>query len=68
MYNFKTELKNELFDNINITKLSEDIGIDRSYLSTIINGGRSCSKVIAYCITKKISINAEITDYFIKGE
>ena len=64
MYRFNTEI--ELI--MNKTQASKEIGIDRSYLSLIINGRMACSKRTAYCIVKYIDEDAEIEDYFIREE
>ena len=58
MYIFNANVK------INKTKASEKIGISRVYLTNILNSKQKCSKVIAYCITKYLDSNAEISDYF----
>ena len=60
MYIFKGNLK----INLNKTQASEEIGISRPYLSAIMNCKRTCTKIVAYCITKFIDDNAEIEDYF----
>lgn len=52
--------------NINKKKASEVIGISRQYLTNIVNGKISCTKVVAFCITKYLDKNAEIEDFFIK--
>ena len=59
MYLFKnTDIK------INKTKASKIIGCDRSYLSLILNRKRSCTKRLAYFITKYLDAEKEILDYF----
>lgn len=47
-----------------VGKASKKIGIDISTLSRILHRKQKCSKILAYCITKYININAEIEDYF----
>jgi len=59
MYLFK-----DLDLKINKSKASKIIGCERSYLSLILNRKRSCSKMLAYCITKYIDAEKEILDYF----
>lgn len=49
---------------INKTKASVVIGISREYLTDIVNGKKTCTKVVAYCITKYLNEDAEIEDYF----
>lgn len=61
MYRFR----NDIVININKSKASEEIGIDRSYMSMILNKRRNCSKLVAYCITKYLDQEAEIKDYFV---
>ena len=60
MYRFR----NDIVININKSKASKEIGIDRSYMSMILNKRRNCSKLVAYCITKYLDQEAEIKDYF----
>ena len=60
-------LKNEMKIG-NETKASKIIGIDIATLSRILHKKQKCSKILAYCITKYIDRNAEITDYFIREE
>lgn len=63
MYMFKLKL---LDFKINKTKVSEEIGISRPYLTDILNGKKSCTKVVAFCITKYLNKDAEIIEYFYK--
>ena len=56
-------LKNEMKIG-NETKASKIIGIDISTLSRILHKKQKCSKILAYCITKYVDNNAEISDYF----
>lgn len=63
MYMFKLKL---LDFKINKTKVSEEIGISRPYLTDILNGKKSCTKVVAFCITKYLNKDAEINEYFYK--
>lgn len=60
-------LKNEMKIG-NETKASKIIGIDIATLSRILHKKQKCSKILAYCISKYIDQNAEITDYFIREE
>lgn len=50
----------------NIGKASKEIGINISTLSRILHKKQNCSKIMAYCITKYIDQEAEISDYFLK--
>lgn len=59
-------IKEEFTMKINKTIASEKIGISRVYLSYIFNRRQSCSKLVAYCITKYINPNWEIEDIFNK--
>lgn len=56
--------KNDILSKINEKEASEKIGTDETALINILNGKNKCSKIVAYCITKYINENAEITDYF----
>lgn len=58
------EFKKNLDIKINKTKASKEIGISRPHLSNVLNSKIKCTKVLAYCITKYINKDAEITDYF----
>lgn len=49
---------------INQSKLALDIGVTIGYLNRVLNSKITCSKLLAYCITKRINENAEIDDYF----
>lgn len=51
---------------INQTIASKIIGIAPPTLSKILNGKMACRKVVAYCITKYLDSEAEISDYFIR--
>ena len=63
MYRIKEEFT---ISTINKTVVSEIIGISRVYLTNILNRKQSCSKVVAYCITKFINPEWEIEDIFDK--
>lgn len=63
MYMFKLK---SLDFKINKTKISEEIGISRPYLTDILNSKKSCTKVVAFCITKYLNKDAEINEYFYK--
>ena len=49
---------------LNQTIASEVIGITQPCLSNILNRKVACRKVVAYCITKYISQDCEIEDFF----
>ena len=52
-----------------VLKISADkIGLHPDTLRKVVNGTQSCSKLVAYCITKYINSNAEIEDFFEKVE
>lgn len=54
---------------INQSKLAQKIGASQATLNRIFNKKQSCSKLMAYAISKAINENAEIKDYFVrKGE
>ena len=50
----------------NVGKAAKEIGVDISTLSRILHKKQNCSKIMAYCITKYIDPEAEISDYFLK--
>lgn len=62
MYKFKEELN---LDFRNRKKASEQIGINANTLGLILRGQLTCSKMVAYCITKLIYDDAEIEDFFV---
>lgn len=49
---------------INQSKLAQKIGASQATLNRIFNKKQSCSKLMAYAISKAINENAEIKDYF----
>lgn len=57
------DAKREIKRHINFTDLADKVGIDKSYLSQIMNG-RKVSKVIAYAICKGTVEDFEIKDLF----
>lgn len=61
MYLIKESIKIE-----NQREFAKDIGIDECTLSRILNKKQKASKILAYCITKKINENSDINDYFNK--
>jgi len=56
------------FKIINQREIAKKVGINECVLSRIINGHCTTRKTTAYCIVKAISENAEIEEYFTKGE
>lgn len=61
MWKFKDK---EIAKIYNKTKMAKVIGITPDTLRRVINGKQICSKLVAYCITKFLSEDAEIADYF----
>lgn len=68
MYQFKTELKDQLLDGRTIVSMCNKIGISRVVLNNILNGKAVTRKLTAYCIVKASDKEAEIEDYFIRIE
>ena len=70
MYIFKKELKEQILDGKTITWVAKTIGVTVAFLVAVLNGNRTCSSPVAYCIVKCLDSEAEIEDYFIrmKGE
>ena len=62
-YKFKKEKREDVKEKKTFTGIADTIGIDRCYLSQIVNG-RKCTKVIAYAFCKTISPDLEIEDLF----
>lgn len=55
---FKNVLKKDFYE------VAEEVGIAQSYMSMLINKRRSCSKFLAYYLTKYMNSEAEIEDFF----
>lgn len=64
MYKFKKKLKKEVLNEKHIYELAEEIGVTKSFMSSVLGGNKLCSKTIAYCITKSVDSDKEIFDYF----
>lgn len=64
MYRFNVEIPIK----VNKSIACKIIGLNRSVLSSILNGKVLCRKVTAFSITKYLDKDAEIEDYFIKEE
>ena len=61
MYTFRQDVNIDFRDR----KLaSEQIGVNYNTLGMIMRGKLSCSKTLAYCITKFLFEEAEIDDFF----
>ena len=58
----------ELAKMYNKTQMAKVVGLNPDTLRRVINGKQVCSKLVAYCITKFLDSEAEITDYFIREE
>ena len=58
----------EVAKTYNKTQMAKVVGLNADTLRRIINGKQECSKLVAYCITKFLNSEAEIEDYFIRGE
>lgn len=65
MWQFKDKNTAKMYNKEEMAKV---IGIHPVTLRRIVNGKQLCSKLVAYCITKFLNKEAEISDYFIKGE
>lgn len=61
MYRFKDK---EIMEIYNKEKVANVIGIAPHTLRMIVLGKQLCSKLVAYCITKFLSNDKEISDYF----
>ena len=58
----------EKFKIVNQREIANKVGINECVLSRIINGHQGTKKTTAYCIVKAISKDAEIEEFFTKGE
>lgn len=57
----------EIAKMYNKAEMAKVVGLNADNLRKVING-KPCSKLVAYCITKFLDSEAEITDYFIREE
>lgn len=61
-----------LMKKTNLTKvikqsaMAKEIGLDPATVNRIFNQKQTCSKLVAYCITKFLDREKEISDLFIK--
>lgn len=63
MYTFRQDVNIDFRDR----KLaSKQIGINYNTLGMIMRGKLACSKVLAYCITKFLYSEAEISNFFVE--
>lgn len=64
-YKMKKGMKEQIRKKIRFNKLAEKVGINKCYMSEIVNGRRkTISKRLAYSICKAISPDLEIEDLF----
>ena len=63
MYKFKSKLKKEFIGNNKIKNISKEIGITDCFLSSILNGKRNCSKLVAKCLILLLN-KQNIEDFF----
>lgn len=68
MYTFNKKEKVNILDGRKINYVADKIGVTSQFLSQVLNGKRTCSKTVAYCIVKCLCENAEIDDYFKKNK
>jgi plasmid maintenance system antidote protein VapI len=64
MYLFNKSEKTNILGGRTITYVADKIGITPQFLTSVLNGKRTCSKTIAFCIVKCLCQDAEIEDYF----
>ena len=62
-YKFKRNKRDDVLHKRTFADIAEEIGIDKTYLSQIVNG-RKCTKIIAYAFCKAISSQTEIEELF----
>lgn len=67
MYIFNKKERANLLDGRTVTYVADKIGVTSQFLSQVLNGKRTCSKTVAYCIVKCLCEEAEIEDYFKKN-
>lgn len=66
MYYFNETKKAKILSGRTITYVAKKIGVTNTFLTSVLNGKRACSKTVAYCIVKCLCYEAEIEDYFEK--
>ena len=66
MYLFNKTEKANILSGRTITYVANKIGVTPTFLTSVFNGKRTCSKTVAYCIVKCLCQEAEIEDYFVK--
>lgn len=64
MYIFNEKEKANILQGRTITYVANKIGVTGAFLTSVLNGKRTCSKTIAYCVVKCLCQDAEIEDYF----
>lgn len=57
---------NEMIKVINQSAMARVIGLTPATINRIFNRKQTCSKLVAYCITKFLDYNKNIEDLFIK--
>ena len=65
MYMFRDKSVAITYNKVQMAKV---VGLNPDTLRRVINGKQSCSKLVAYCITKFLNSEAEIKDYFDRVE
>lgn len=63
-YRLKKDKAEEIKKKFKNSYFIDNIGISKCYVSLILNCKRSASKKVAYCFTKLIDSEAEISDFF----
>lgn len=66
MYFFNKVEKAKILDGRTVVYVANKIGVTSTFLSSVLNGKRGCSKTVAFCIVKCLCQEAEIDDYFEK--
>lgn len=65
MYKIKEDMIRYVKQNIKTQKeFADKVGLDRAFISLILNGKRGVSKVSAFAITKAFDKDMEIADLF----
>lgn len=63
-YKLKEEKAEEIKKKYKNSYFIDNIGISACYVSLVLNRKRDVSKKVAYCFTKLIDSEAEISDFF----
>lgn len=68
MFKIREEQAERIKRKYKLNTMAEEVGISNTLLTFIFKRQRPCSKKTAYCITKYIDEDLEISDLFIRTD